>query len=99
MFEKILGAWNFLSETLLYIIFPPICPICREIVDERGDICPKCLEKILRKDFYPKPNAPIEKVMRITKYRGGTRDLLRKLKFGRVHTNSGVKDFEKIFHC
>ena len=81
MFEKILGAWNFLSETLLYIIFPPICPICREIVDERDDICATCLEKILRKDFYPMSPAPIKKVMRLTKYHGGTRELLRPLKF------------------
>ena len=81
MLEKILGAWNFLSETLMYIIFPPLCPVCREIVDERGDICPACLEKILRKDFNHDSPAPIEKVMRITKYRGGTRNLLRSLKF------------------
>ena len=68
-------------DTLIYIIFPPICPVCKEIVDERGDFCPPCLEKILRKDFYPNPPAQIEKVMRITKYRGGTQKLLRKLKF------------------
>lgn len=81
MFEKILSAWKFISETLLYIIFPPLCPVCKKIVDEYGDICPGCLKKILRTDFYPIPPEPIEKVMRITKYRGGTRDLLRKLKF------------------
>ena len=81
MLEKILSAWNFISETLIYIIFPPFCPVCREIVDERGDICPSCLEKILRKDFYPEPSEPIEKVMRITTYRGATRNLLRRLKF------------------
>lgn len=81
MLEKILSAWNFLSETLIYIIFPPFCPVCREILDERGDICPACLEKFLRKDFYPNPPAPIAKVMRLTKYRGGARDLLRSLKF------------------
>ena len=68
-------------DTLIYIIFPPICPVCKEIVDERGDFCAPCLEKILRKDFYPNPPAQIEKVMRITKYRGGTQKLLRKLKF------------------
>ena len=68
-------------DTLIYIIFPPICPVCHEIVDERGDICATCLEKILHIDFYPKPPAQIEKVMRITKYRGGTQKLLRKIKF------------------
>ena len=68
-------------DTLIYIIFPPICPVCHEIVDERGDICATCLEKILHIDFYPKPPAQIEKVMRITKYRGGTQKLLSKIKF------------------
>ena len=81
MLEKILSAWKFISETLIYIVFPPICPVCQEIMDDRGDICPACLEKILYIDFSPMSPAPIEKVMRITKYRGGTRDLLRKLKF------------------
>ena len=94
MFEKILGAWNFLSETLMYIIFPPICPVCKKIVDERGDICSSCLEKILRKDFYPNPPAPIEKVMRLTQYRGGTRDLLRKLKFDK--SKSSLPTIKKI---
>ena len=32
-------------------------------------------------DFYKQPPAPIEKVLRVTKYRDGSRDLLRKLKF------------------
>ena len=81
MIEKILSAWKFISETLIYIIFPPFCPVCRKIVDERGDICPECIKKLLYVGFYPEPIEPIEKVMRITKYRGGTRDLLRKLKF------------------
>lgn len=81
MLEKILAAWNFIADTLIYIIFPPFCPVCREIVDERGDICPDCLKKLLHIDFHPEPPAPIEKVMRITKYRGGTRNLLSRLKF------------------
>ena len=55
--------------------------LCQEIVDERGDICSACLEKILRQDFFSTPPAQIEKVLRLTKYRGGTRELLRKLKF------------------
>lgn len=81
MLEKILSAWKFISETLIYIIFPPLCPVCRKIVDERGDICPECIKKLLQVGFHPEPIEPIEKVMRITKYYGGTRDLLRKLKF------------------
>ncbi|MBR5913061.1 MAG: ComF family protein [Selenomonadaceae bacterium] len=81
MIKKFLSTWKFLTDTLIYFVFPPLCPVCKEIVDERGDICAPCLEKILRKDFHPKPSAHIEKVMRITKYRGGVQKLLHKLKF------------------
>ncbi len=75
---------NFLRElweALIYFLFPPRCPVCREIVDERYQLCPACEEKILRVDFYKRPPKPLDKVLRVTKYRGGSRDLLRKLKF------------------
>lgn len=75
---------NFFRElwsALIYFIFPPRCPNCREIVDERYQLCPTCAEKILRLDFYEKPPAPLKRVLRVTKYRDGSRDLLRKLKF------------------
>ena len=81
MLEKILNAWNFLSETLSYIIFPTLCPICDEIIDKHDVICTKCIKKIFRKDFYPEPPAPIKKIMRITKYREGIRELLLPIKF------------------
>ena len=75
---------NFLRElwrAVIYFLFPPRCPNCREIVDERYQLCPACEKKILRTDFYDRPPAPIEKVLRVTKYRGGSRELLHKLKF------------------
>lgn len=70
-----------LWEALIYFLFPPRCPVCREIVEERYKLCAACEEKILRVDFYDRNFAPIERVMRLTKYRGGTRELLHKLKF------------------
>ena len=75
---------NFLRElweALIYFLFPPHCPVCREICDERYQLCESCAKKVLRLDFYDQKLAPIDKVMRVTKYRDGTRDLLRKLKF------------------
>ena len=70
-----------LWSALIYFLFPPRCPNCREIVDERYQLCAACEEKTLRVDLYSRPPAPIESVLRVTKYRGGSRDLLRKLKF------------------
>lgn len=75
---------NFLKElfeAVIYFLFPPRCPNCREMVDERYQLCAACEKKMLRVDFYDEPPAPLEKVLRVTKYRGGSRDLLRKLKF------------------
>ena len=75
---------KFLRElwtTIVYFIFPPRCPNCREIVDERYQLCLACEKKILRVDLNKQPPAPLNKVLRVTKYRGGSRELLHKLKF------------------
>lgn len=75
---------NFLRElwdAMIYFLFPPRCPVCREFVDEPYQLCAACVKKILRLDFYDRQVPPIEKVLRVTKYRDGSRDLLRKLKF------------------
>lgn len=75
---------NFLREFLdglIYFLFPPRCPVCHKICDERHQICPACEKKILRVDFYDRKFPAIEKVLRVTKYRGGSREMLRKLKF------------------
>ena len=75
---------NFLKElfeAVTYFLFPPRCPNCREIVDERYQLCETCAGKILRLDFYDKPPFPISKVLRVTRYRDGLQPLLHKLKF------------------
>ena len=75
---------NFLRElweAVIYFLFPPRCPVCKEIVDERYQLCTTCAGKILRLDFYPEPPAPLAKVLRVTKYRDGLQPLLHKLKF------------------
>ncbi len=70
-----------LWEALIYFLFPPRCPVCREIVDERYRLCEACDKKILRLDLYDRAPAPIDSVLRVTKYHDGSRDMLRKLKF------------------
>ena len=71
-----------LWEAVIYFLFPPRCPVCREIGDERYQLCESCAEKILRVDYYnEQPPAPIESVLRVAKYREGVQPLLHKLKF------------------
>lgn len=70
-----------LWEGLIYFLFPPRCPNCREIVDERYQLCAACEKKILHVEFLDSPPAPLEKVLRVTKYSDGSRSLLHKLKF------------------
>lgn len=75
---------NLLSElweALIYFLFPPKCPVCRKMVDERYQICAECEKKILRVDFSKERFSSIDSVLRVTKYRNGSRDMLRKLKF------------------
>ena len=75
---------NFIRELLeavIFFLFPPRCPVCREIVDERYQLCPTCAEKILRLDFSKEVPAQIESVLRVAKYRDGLQPLLHKLKF------------------
>lgn len=75
---------KFLQElwaALIYFLFPPRCPNCREMVDERYELCETCAAKILRLDFYDRPPAPLENILRVTKYRDGSQKLLHKLKF------------------
>lgn len=70
-----------LWEAVIYFLFPPRCQICKEIVEERYQLCETCAGKILRLDFYSEPPAPLEKVLRVARYREGLQPLLHKLKF------------------
>ena len=76
-----MNIFEFVKTTLIYLIYPPICPICQKIVDERHQICEDCAKNILSVEETKNFPSPISGVIRITKYRGGSRPLLRKLKF------------------
>ena len=81
MLEQITSAFKFIQTTLIYLIYPPLCPICEKIVDERYQFCEDCRKNIFKLDEEKNFPAPLSGVMRITKYRSGTRSLLRRLKF------------------
>lgn len=81
MTEKIFAVLKFIWTTVIYIIYPPLCPVCKEIVDDRYEFCEDCAKKILRLDTVEFLPGGLNGVFCITKYRAGTRNLLRKLKF------------------
>ena len=81
MLKFIFRGLEFFWSTLIYLIYPPMCPICREITDEQFQFCDKCREKFFRADKIKNPRQPIAEVMRLTTYRGGTQKMLNKLKF------------------
>ena len=70
-----------LWSALIYFFFPPRCPNCCELVDGRYQLCPTCAEKILCVGYYDRLLAPLDKVLRVTRYRDGAQKLLHKLKF------------------
>lgn len=72
---------NWIFSTLAYLIFPPLCPVCKEIVDERGNFCPDCAKKILFVGCEKNFPEVLDGVFCLTKYHGGTQNLLLKLKF------------------
>lgn len=81
MLNKIFDGFKFLAATLIYIVYPPICPKCGEIADEYGQLCEECRKKIFHVNAGKNLPENLSGVMRITKYHDGTRELLLKLKF------------------
>ena len=81
MIEKIFYVLKFIWTTIIYIIYPPLCPVCREIVDERNQICDNCAKKIYVLGKIENFPENLSGVFCITKYSKGTRNLLTKLKF------------------
>ena len=76
-----MNLFSMLISTATYIIFPPLCPVCKEIVDESGELCPDCAKKILFMKFEKKSHEILDGVFCLTKYHEGTQNLLLKLKF------------------
>ena len=85
---------EFIKTTLRYLIFPPLCPVCKEIVDESGEFCPECAKKIFFMNFEKNPPEILDGVFCLTKYHKGTQNLLLKLKFEKKL--SALKPLKKI---
>ncbi|MBQ1867559.1 ComF family protein [Selenomonas ruminis] len=71
-------------------IFPPHCPFCHKYVENRGDWCKVCLELACQPHRLP-ITAPMQSVIdsawALSVYRGGTRDLIRGLKYHNKRSN------------
>ncbi len=71
-------------------IFPPHCPLCHKYVENRGDWCKVCLSLACQPHRLP-ITAPMQSVIdsawALSVYRGGTRDLIRGLKYQDKRSN------------
>lgn len=82
-----MGNW---FEALMNFIFPPHCPLCHKYVENRGDWCKVCLSLACQPHRLP-ITAPMQSVIdsawALSVYRGGTRDLIRGLKYHDKRSN------------
>lgn len=65
-------------------LFPPRCPICAAYVESVGEWCESCLAKTARPHRLPLTVAMlavISEAWAVSRYHGGTRDLVRTLKY------------------
>lgn len=74
-----------LLAAVIDFLFPPRCPLCRAYVENAGDWCAPCLAKVARFHILPL-TMPQQKfitaAVALSVYHGGTRNLLRSLKYG-----------------
>ena len=70
------------AEAVLDFLFAPRCAVCDVYIEHQRDVfCPKCRADIISIGHAPEvPNA-LSEVWRITRYHGGSREMLRALKF------------------
>lgn len=81
--------FEFIKNFIVDFIFPPTCPICHEIVEERNSLCEQCEKNILqsignnffRMNYKLETTEILEKVFCIANYRDGAREFLLNLKF------------------
>lgn len=79
-----------LLAAVLDFLFPPRCPLCHAYVENAGDWCAPCLDQVAQLHILPltgKQQKFITAAMALSVYRGGTRNLVRSLKYrGRKST-------------
>ena len=73
---------HYIRDTIIDFFYPPHCPVCNKYIEDRDVIlCSQCSENIMAVERYPYDRPPIKEIWRLTKYKGGTREIIRDLKF------------------
>ena len=73
---------NCIFETIADFLYPPKCPVCEKYIEERSKIlCEECTKKILAVGIFHDKRPPLKKIWRLTRYKEGTRGMIRDLKF------------------
>ena len=85
MITTIKKVFVYVFEMIMDLFFAPRCLMCDKYIEDRNKIfcedCAEALKDILAVEYSVKKIPHLKKVLRITKYRGGTREMLLKLKF------------------
>ena len=78
------GIFTYFQDMILDFFYPPHCPVCDKYIENREDIlCSECEKNILAVEQYPYKRPPLKEIWRLTRYKGGTREIIRDLKFNK----------------
>lgn len=70
------------ADAVIDFLFAPRCAVCNDYIEERRDMfCARCRATIIAVDSTPEHSSALDEVWRITRYREGSREMLRALKF------------------
>ncbi|MBR3622256.1 MAG: ComF family protein [Selenomonadaceae bacterium] len=72
-----------LIESLLNLLFPPKCPVCKAIVEHKGDFCENCLKKLSKVRFLKTMSKDVRQIVSVAPYEGGVRELIIDIKFNK----------------
>ena len=76
------NIFNYICDTISDLFYPPRCPVCYKYIEDRRKLlCEQCTESIMAVERYPFDRPPLKEIWRLTKYKGGTRDIILDLKF------------------
>ena len=70
------------ASAVLDFLFAPRCAVCNDYIENRREIfCARCRGNIIAIDRASEHSSALDEVWRITRYKEGSRDMLRALKF------------------